>query len=546
MFSIFFTPRSHVVAVCAIGISFYAMACPATVYAQTAGVDADLKARVEALAQPTGRTVGGIKIAAHAFLPKLYAALGYQPVWTNSASIDALSKVIARSWEDGLTASDFHADYVKAAVTTGQQDVAEREIILSDALVRLLYQLYFGKVAPNGLDPNWNFARPVLTEDPAQTIGTALKAGDIAGLVENVSLKHPLYIELKAMLQQYTQFEVSGGWPKIPDGPPLKPGQTDPRVAILRERLKVTGEWEVGTVVTPPDLYDQAIADAVETFQATNGLEPDGILGPGTLAALNVIASERVNQIRANLERGRWLLRTMGPEAVIVNVAGFYLHVFLKSEKVWTTRVIVGQSYTKTPIFTETMKSVVLNPDWTVPQSIVRAEIFPKASANPGYLAAGNYYLADSSGRLVGDVDFSAYTAASFPYRVVQRPGPKNALGLVKFLFPNKYSVYLHDTPNRQLFDKSGRTFSHGCIRVEDPLKLAEIVLGDRLGWDRAKIDAAVASGKMQSIGLPKPLPVLILYWTVDPSPIGGATFHRDIYGRDARLIKALDAPFKP
>jgi len=310
--------------------------------------------------------------------------------------------------------------------------------------------------------------------------------------------------------------------------------------------LKVTGEWAAGTVVTAPDVYDQAIKDAVETFQASNGLDPDGILGPGTLAALNVTASERVDQLRANLERGRWLLRTMGPEAVIVNVAGFYLHVFLRGEKVWTTRVIVGQSYTKTPIFTETMKSVVLNPDWTVPQSIVRSEIFPKASANPGYLAAGNYYLADSSGRPSGEVDFAAYTAASFPYRVVQRPGPKNALGLVKFLFPNKYSVYLHDTPNRQLFDKSGRTFSHGCIRVEDPLKFAEIVLGDRLGWNRAKIDAAVASGKMRSIELPNPLPVLILYWTVDPSPTGGASFHRDIYGRDARLIKALDAPFKP
>jgi murein L,D-transpeptidase YcbB/YkuD len=546
MFSTFFRRRSHVVTVFAIGILFSAVASPATAFAQTASADADLKARVEALAHPAGRTVGGIQIAAHVFLPKLYAALGYQPVWTNFASVDALSKMIARSWEDGLLPSDFHADYVKAAITAAPQNLAEREIILSDALVRLLYQLYFGKVAPNGLDPNWNFARPVLTEDPAQTIGTALKGGDITGLVENVSLKHPLYIELKAMLQQYTQFEASGGWPKIPDGPPLKPGQTDPRIAILRERLKVTGQWEAGAVVTLPDLYDQATADAVETFQAGNGLEPDGILGPGTLAALNVTASERVDQLRANLERGRWLLRTMGPEAVVVNVAGFYLHVFFRSEKVWTTRVIVGQSYTKTPVFTEAMKSIVLNPDWTVPQSIVRAEIFPKASANPGYLTAGNYYLADSSGRSMSDVDFAAYTPASFPYRVVQRPGPKNALGRVKFLFPNKYSVYLHDTPNRQLFDKSGRTFSHGCIRVEDPLKLAEIILSDRLGWDRAKIDAAVASGKMQSIALPKPLPVLILYWTVDPSPIGGATFHRDIYGRDARLIRALDAPFKP
>lgn len=535
-----------VVIVFAIGVVFSIVARPASLFGQTANPDADLRFRVEALAKPAGRRVAGAEIAGHVFLPKLYAALGYQPVWTNAASIDALSKAIARSWEDGLLPADFHADYVKAAVAEPSQNVAERELILSDALVRLLYQLYFGKVAPNGLDPNWNFKRPVLTENPAETIASALKAGDIAGLVDEVSLKHPLYVELKALLQQYTQYEASGGWPKIPDGPPLSPGQADARVAILRERLMVTGEWERGTVASASDNYDQSLADAVKAFQASSGLEPDGVLGSGTLAALNVTASERVGQIRANLERGRWLLRTMGPEAVIVNVAGFYLHVFLKGEKVWTTRVIVGQSYTKTPIFTETMKSVVLNPDWTVPQSIVRNEIFPKASANPAYLAAGNYYLSDGSGNLVGDVDFASYTAAGFPYRVVQKPGPKNALGLVKFLFPNKYSVYLHDTPGRHLFGKSGRTFSHGCIRVEDPLKLAEIVLGDRLGWDRAKIDAAVATGKLQSIKLPQPLPVLILYWTVDPSPVGGASFHRDVYGRDARLIKALDAPFKP
>ena len=505
----------------------------------------ELKSAVEALLQPSSRKVGGVEIAGHAFIPKLYAALGYQPVWTNGAMIDALSRAIARSWEDGLTPSDFHAEYVKAAVLAPPQNAAEREIVLSDAFVRLLYQLYFGKVVPNGFDANWNFARPVLTEDPAQAIAAALKAGDVQGLLEKVMLKHPLYIELKALLQQYTAYDVSGGWPTIPDGAPLKLGQSDPRVAILRERLKVTGEWTSDGPVTAPELYDQSIADAVETFQASNGLSPDGVIGPGTVAALNVTASERVDQIRANLERGRWLLRTMGPEAIIVNVAGFYLHVFLKDEKVWSTRVVVGQPYTKTPIFTEPMKTVVINPDWTVPQSIVRNEIFPKASSNPGYLAAGNYYLADNSGQRVENVDFSAYTAANFPYRVIQQPGPKNALGLVKFLFPNKYSVYLHDTPSRQLFDKAGRTFSHGCIRVEDPLKLAEIVLGDRLSWDRQKIDAVVAAGKMKAIALPKPLPVLVLYWTVDPSPIGGASFYQDIYGRDARLIKALNAPFK-
>lgn len=506
---------------------------------------AALESRLSALARPDSRKIGSIDIAGYDFLPKLYLALNYQPVWT-PANVAALSQAIARSWEDGLIPADFHDDYVKKVLgASAPSDAADRELILSDALVRLLYQLYFGKVAPNGLDPNWNYARPVLTEDPVAPIAAALQTEKLADLFDKVSLKHPLYIELKALLQQFTDYEARGGWPSVPDGPSLKPGQTDPRIAILRERLAVTGEWQ-GRPDAGGDVYDPSLVDAVKLIQTLHGLQPDGVLGPGTLAVLNVPVSTRISQIRANLERGRWLLRSMGPEAVIVNVAGFYLHVFLKGEKVWSTRVIVGQSYTKTPIFTEPMKTIVLNPDWTVPQSIGRNEIFPKAAANPGYLAAGNYEVIDSSGRPVGPVDFATYTAATFPYRFRQQPGPKNALGLVKFLFPNKHSVYLHDTPSRQLFDKAGRTFSHGCIRVEDPLKLADIILGDRLGWSRTKIDGIVASGKMQAIALPKPLPVLVLYWTVDPSPQNGTAFYADIYGRDAKLIKALDAPFRP
>jgi L,D-transpeptidase YcbB len=538
----YFTPRRRSWLAASLCILIQWSALPS--FAQSAD-EAALKARLEKLAQPDGRKIGSADIAGSEFLPKLYAALDYRPVWT-PANVEALSNAIARSWEDGLAPADFHADYVKSFRTNKNTvNAADRELILSDAFVRLLYQLYFGKVAPNGLDPNWNFARPVLTEDPVVPIAAALQSGNIAGLIDTVTLKHPLYVELKALLQQYTDYEARGGWPAVPDGPALKPGQSDPRIAVLRDRLAVTGEWQKPAEAGAPDIYDPVLVASVKSFQAMQGLEPDGVLGPGTLAVLNTPVSARISQIRANLERGRWLLRTMGPEAVIVNVAGFYLHVFLKGEKVWTTRVIVGQSYTKTPIFTEPMRTVVINPDWTVPQSITRNEVFPKALANPGYLAAGNYEVIDNSGRPVS-VDLAQYTAATFPYRFRQKPGEKNALGLVKFLFPNRYSVYLHDTPSRQLFAKTDRTFSHGCIRVEDPLKLASIILGDRLGWPRSKIDSIVAAGKMQSIALPKPLPVLVLYWTVDPAPDNGTAFYSDIYGRDARLIKALDAPFKP
>lgn len=515
--------------------------------AQSSAIETSLQARLSGLSTPAGQMVGGRHIAATEFLPKLYGALGNKLAWSRPEMVSALAEAVARSWEDGLLPADFHADFVKAQAggAGGAIDPVDRDIVLSDALVRLLYQLFFGKVSPNGIDPNWNFARPVLSDDPVTIIATALSAGQVNPLVERARVDHPLYVELRSLMQEYTNYDVQGGWGTVPAGPILKPGQKDARVAALRARLSVTGEYH-GQASGDADVLDDALVSALKDFQVSHGIEPDGVLGAATLAALNVTARERTEQIRINLERGRWLLRTLSPEMVIVNVAGTYLHLFLRGEKVWSTRVIVGQPFTKTPIFTETMKTIVFNPDWTVPRSIVKNEIFAKAAADPGYLAAHNYYLKDSAGRQVAGVDWGAYTAASFPYGVVQRPGPKNALGLVKFLFPNKYSVYLHDTPGRQLFAKAGRNFSHGCIRVEDPLKLAELILADRLGWDRAKIDAAVASNKQQGIALPVPLPVLILYWTVDPSPVGGAAFYKDVYGRDARLLKALDAEFKP
>ena len=334
--------------------------------------------------------------------------------------------------------------------------------------------------------------------------------------------------------------------PHIPAGPPIKPGASDPRIVILRKRLEITGE-NLDKESAQSEVLDERLADALRRFQKSHGLEGDGTLGPQTLDALNVPVQQRMEQIRINLERARWVLRTIGDEMVIVNIAGFYLRVVLAGKPVWATRVIVGKTYHMTPIFTEQIRHVVFNPDWTVPRSIVRNEIFPKASANPGYLAANNYVLKSGSGVVEpASINWSQYTGATFPYGVVQSPGPKNALGLVKFLFPNKFSVYLHDTPSRDLFGKSGRTFSHGCIRVENPMKLAEIILGDRLGWDRARIDSVVKAGKLRQVTLPNPFPVLLLYWTVDPQVDGSAYFYADIYGRDARLLKALNSDFAP
>jgi L,D-transpeptidase YcbB len=507
---------------------------------------AELMARLIGLGKPEGRSIGGIRIAGHQFLPKLYQALGYQLIWTNPANVTALKEAITRSWEDGLRPTDFH-DGIVAGFSNHKtvSEAVDQDIALSDAFVRLLSQLYFGKVSPNGMDANWNLSRPVLADDPVQLVTTAISEQGVARLVDTAKLAHPFYVSLKATLQAYTQYEAAGGWPQIPAGPAVKPGAADPRVPQLRQRLAITGEYELEGELQS-DVLDEKLVASLRRFQKGHGLEADGVLGPQTQAVLSVPVQERIEQIRINLERARWILRSIGNEMVIVNIPGYYLRVVFDGKPVWGTRVIVGKTYHKTPIFTEQMKTVVFNPDWTVPRSIVRNEIFPKASANPWYLPANNYVLKSSSGAVDPvSLDWTQWTAATFPYSVVQSPGPKNALGLVKFLFPNKHSVYLHDTPGRSLFDKAGRTFSHGCIRVEDPLKLAEVILSQRLGWDRAKIDRVVATGTLTNVNLSKPLPVLLLYWTVDPQFDGSAYFYQDIYGRDAQLLKALNAGLK-
>jgi murein L,D-transpeptidase YcbB/YkuD len=514
--------------------------------AHASGIENDLSSRLASLATPGDRTIAGQDIAAFEFLSKLYAAMGNKLVWSRPSSIEALVSAIDESWKDGLLPSDFHADFVRSqSGKVPSKSLVDRDIVLSDALLRLLYQLYFGKVDPNGVDPNWNFSRPGLSQDPVVTVAEALASGKVEELINRARVNHPLYAKLRELIERFTAYEMAGGWGTIAEGPVLKAGQRDARVPELRARLRVTGEY-AGAPSGDDDMLDDELVSALKEFQRTHAISPDGVLGPETVGALNVPAHERIDQIRVNLERGRWLLRDLKPDMVIVNVAGYYLHLFLKERRVWSTRVVVGQPYTKTPIFTEPMESIVLNPDWTVPRSIIRNEIFPKASANPTYLDAHDYYLIDDTRRPVGAVDLYAYTATTFPYGVVQRPGPRNALGQVKFLFPNRYSVYMHDTPSRQLFEKASRNFSHGCIRVENPLKLAELILSDRLGWSRSRIDAAVADGKLTSITLPDPLPVLVLYWTVDPSAAKAPIFYKDAYGRDATLLDALNAPFRP
>jgi murein L,D-transpeptidase YcbB/YkuD len=503
--------------------------------------------------------VRGANIVAADGVARFYEADQFQPRWQDPTRLDQLIAAIADLQYDGLDPADYHVAALqsfrsdlrggKPLVPTDQADL---ELVATDAMMLALYHLYFGKVDPEKLSSQWNFsARPLDVEAGLDRFRQALTAGEIAESFERARPQHPWYQRGRERLKEYRALEAAGGWSPISTGPTMKPGVSDPRVPALRYRLTVSKDL-AGTLEapTPPydTFYDGTLEAAVKRFQQRHGLTPDGAIGPGTLQALNVPVSARIDQIRVNLERSRWVLHELHGDFVLVDVAGFYVSYFRNEEPMWTSKVIVGRPYRETPIFKSTITYVVFNPTWTIPPGILVKDKLPVIKRDPGYLKRNNIRVIDSSGREVDprSVNWNRYGAGRLPpYQLRQDPGDDNALGLVKIMFPNRYSVYLHDTPSKSLFDKDERTFSSGCIRVQKAFELAELVLDDASRWNQATMAEVVAAKAMKTVSLAKPVPVLLLYWTAQPTPDGQVLFRNDIYGRDPPTLAALDSEFR-
>jgi murein L,D-transpeptidase YcbB/YkuD len=409
---------------------------------------------------------------------------------------------------------------------------------MTEALARLMFHVMFGKVDPTAFDPQWNFARTVHQNDPAAFLQDLIASGDVLAGVEREKPRFEMYADLREALARYRGIEARGGWPGLATGPTLRVGTRDARVIALRSRLAAEGELEAGQV-SDGDLFDPTLEAALRSFQARHGLATDGALGPETLAELNVPVADRITQIRVNLERGRWLLHELDPTFVVVNVAGFQVYYIRDRQLAWTAHAVVGKPFRKTPLFRERIQYLVFNPTWTVPPGILSKDILPAVRRDPGYLEHKRIDVVDRAGRVVpvAAVDWNARTIS---YQLVQRPGADNSLGVVKFMFPNPYSVYLHDTPSKELFQEADRAFSSGCIRVERPLELAELLLQGQPGWDRAGIDAVVERGTTRTVTLAKPVPVLLTYWTAWVEASGTLQFRKDVYRRDAAVVQAL------
>ena len=522
--------------------------------AKQADVPEAIRVEVEQLRDSGILSIGGVDIAAGNLLAEVYENRNFAPNWSNREKIAGLITAIRNAEKDGLDTADYHLEAVEyvyrelgAGGLSSPREQAALDVMLTDSLFRLGYHQRFGKINPGNLDSNWNFSRELDDEPPAVRMQQAMDAPSLVEFLSEMTPRGPIYRQLQQALAEYRELAAAGGWPLVPSGPTLKPGASDARLGTIARRLAVTGDIADMQTLAAIDTYDEVLEAGVRKFQARHGLDSDGVIGPATLRAMNVTVEERIQQLRVNLERTRWVFDDLTESFLIVNIAGFRAYVVRNhTDIVWQTSVQVGKTYHQTPVFRDEMKYVVFNPTWTVPYSIATKEMLPRIKNDPTYFENRTFDVKNRSGAVVdpASIDWSQLSRGNFPYTFVQRPGPGNALGRVKFIFPNEHSVYLHDTPSKYLFERAERAFSHGCVRVLNPFDLAEVLLGSE-GWNQEKINATLESLETKTVYLPEPLPVFLLYWTAEIGATGDVHFYNDVYERDQPIARALDEPFR-
>jgi L,D-transpeptidase YcbB len=460
--------------------------------------------------------------------------------WIGTGRAAPFLQRMNNAMNDGLTPTDYPTQSLQALAQQGEQgDVnaaAQAELYLSAYLITYTSDIKTGRVAPQKVDPS--LFRPRKTIDSLRVLKDLQNQANPSKYISGYEPRNSHYQTLKKMLKVYSTVLDQGiSWPRIADGPPIKPGQSDPRIVNVRALLSITGDFEWTNTNSP--VYDERLAIAVRRFQVRHGLEAKGLIGKQSIMALNVSPAERQKQIIINMERWRWMPDALGADHFLVNIAGFELQRIEANTIVDRMDVVVGAVATQTPEFSASMQYVELNPTWTVPYSIATKEMLPKLRSNP-YAYAEDFDLF-AKGRLAdwGSVNWSSYGAGSFPFTFRQRPGPKNALGKVKFMLPNSHNIYLHDTPSKDKFANTTRAFSHGCIRLSRPGDLAYSLLGDKTGMSSLEIDAIWAGGETTKVTLPQQIPVHLVYATAFATE-NGIEFRPDVYGRDRKLYAAL------
>lgn len=484
-------------------------------------------------------------------LPLVYDSNGYQLVWADTLYRDHAIQVLMDSKKDGLDPNDYHLNSIASFLEENSEDYQEKaalDLLITDAIVLYGYHLLNGKTDANTLEPTLAKKENLPSEEMMTAFKDHLFNGELEMIIDHLRPNTQYYYGLMSGLEKYKSILDSGGWDVIEvKARKIEPDSSYASIPSIRKKLLIEGDLVMTLDTISGDsllndlVYDSLLVDAVKTFQKRHGLNSDGIIGKGTVAELNKTAKDKVDLLKANLERARWIYHGLPRDYILVNIAGYDLRLVRDSALVWETRVVAGTVTNATPIFKDELQYIVLNPTWTVPSSISNDEILPKIQKDSTYLVRNNMSLLSGSGKSVdpSEVDFSSIKRGAFPYIVRQEPGYSNSLGRVKFIFPNPHAIYLHDTPSRSHFSREKRAFSHGCIRVEDPLKLAELVLDDQ-GVERAYIDSIIETRKPKKKNLTEPLPVYLTYSTAfaDDSLV---YFYEDVYDRDKALMEALN-----
>ena len=465
---------------------------------------------------------------------RFYQARDYQPAWTPPA-IDELVLALRGAESHGLSSQLYNLQAIVSASADPSADPLALDILCTDSFLALGSHLAFGQVDPKTLEPDWRVTRRSV--DVAGSLTEALDSGQIEGTLDRLSPQHEGYARLRDSLRKYRSFQ----WDAITVKPAreLRIGETGPLVVSLRKRLAAEGFLKP----SPSAVFDEDLGTALGLFQSSHGLAQTNTLTSATLVELNVDASTRAQQISANLERWRWMPDSLGETHIVVNIPDYRVSYVARGNEELVMKGIVGKYHRQTPVFSGDLFEVLLNPSWGVPKKIAIEDKLPLMKKDRSYLEKHNFQVFKGNTEVdPATIDWKKLGKKSFPYQLRQRPGSGNALGRVKFNIRNEFSIYLHDTPDRQLFSENDRSFSSGCIRLERPRELAALLLHDA-GWTEARIDAAIKKGASVRIKVKTPIPVHLQYftaWTAPNSPGETVSFRRDIYGRDATLLAAL------
>jgi L,D-transpeptidase YcbB len=481
-----------------------------------------------------------------------YTRRQFAPAWIEDRQprpqMNALIRAIHAADREGLDPELYSAsllDRRKDDASKGfltRKGFNPREAVAMDVWLTWLYMKFASDLADGvsdlaHTDPKWKIQSESF--DPLAGLETALRHNRVAESLFELTPTNPDYRALQRALAEYRRQAAAGGWPAVPSDLKVKPGQSSPQVSAVARRLAASGDYSGNVPLDGrPSPYGPELQDAVKRFQRRHGFADDGVTGAALAAEMNVPLGARVRQIALNMERWRWLPRDLGERYILVNIPDMRLDVWDHGTVPVSMRVVVGKPDTQTPIFNDTMTYIVFAPYWNVPTDIAKNETLPSVVRDPGFLNRMNMAVVDAAGNEVDPASIDLESPGSYRFR--QRPGTSNALGLVKFMFPNQFNVYLHDTPADSLFARASRSLSHGCVRLEQPEKLAEYVLRDQPEWTPDRISEAMHGAQEHHVKLKEPIPVYLGYWTARVTSDGVVQFRKDVYGIDGRLTAKL------